>query len=211
MSTWTSKAGCLALSLLIAACQQLPGTLTLPPGQARAMAVLGGAITVAAPQGYCIDRKSARQQEDGAVVLIGRCSGGSQASPAVISVTTAAAGSAGVLAGGGAALLQFFQSAEGRAALSRTGQANTVRLLAASESSGAIILQIADADAPPYWRAVLGISGRLVTLSVQGDGQTVMPPAIGRRLLTATISALRAANPKPPPGPAVEALQKAAG
>ena len=87
MSTWTSKAGCLALSLLIAACQQLPGTLTLPPGQARAMAVLGGAITVAAPQGYCIDRKSARQQEDGAVVLIGRCSGGSQASPAVISVT----------------------------------------------------------------------------------------------------------------------------
>lgn len=199
MFTWISKAAIsgaasLALIGLLAACQVTPGALTLS-GQTRSLSVLSGAMQVAAPAGYCVDKQSARQQADGAVVLIGRCSGASQQPPALISVTIGAAGSAGVLAGGDAALAAFFRSPNGRAALSRTGSAETVQILATANFDGAFALHIAETGLGDYWRAVLGVSGRLVTLSVQGPNGSAIDPAVGRGLLGGTIAAMRRANP----------------
>ncbi len=193
MFTWISKATCLSLILLLSGCQGIPGTFARPPARGS-MPVLGGAITVAAPAGYCVDKQSAREQNDGAVVLIGRCNRRSQSPPAVISATMGTAGSAGVMASGSAVLTAFFQSQDGRAALSRTGNAQTVQILAASERDGALVLHIADDGAGPYWRAVFGLSGRLVTLSVQGANQSPIDPVVGQRLLGAALFAMRKAN-----------------
>jgi hypothetical protein len=199
MFTWISRAtigrvACLALIGLLFACDVAPGGFGLP-GQTRSMSVLGGAMQVAAPMGYCVDKQSARQQADSAVVLIGRCSDRSQQPPAVISATIGVAGSAGVLAGGDAALAEFFRSTGGRAALSRTGNAEAVQILDVGNLDGAFALHIAEADVGDYWRAVLGLSGRLVTLSVQGPSGAELDPSVGRQLLGATIAAMRSANP----------------
>ena len=194
MFTWTNKARLAALSVILAGCQIEPGALALP-GQTRAMSVIGGAMTVAAPSGYCIDKPSTRQQNDGAVVLIGRCNGRSGLPPAVISVAMGSAGSAGVLADGTEGLAQFFGSSAGRAALSRTGNADAVRILQAASLDGAFALRIAEDGVGDYWRAVLGASGRLVTISVQGPEGAALDAASGQRLLGAAIVAMRRANP----------------
>jgi hypothetical protein len=195
MYIWISKAARLALILLLAACQMEPGGFTSAQ-QARVISVLGGAMQVAAPPGYCVDKKSARQQADGAVVLMGRCSGGSNLAPAVISVTIGNAGSAGVMADEGVALAAFFQTTNGRAALSRTSRADSVEILQAANSDGAFTLRIAEIGVGEYWRAIVGISGRLVTLSVLGPVGSTLDPATGRKLLGASLLAMRKVNPR---------------
>ncbi len=193
MSTWINKAAQFALILCLVACDAIPSGLS-GVGQTSRTDVLDGKLTVAAPLGYCVDRQSARQQADGAVVLIGRCSAGSQFSAAVITVTVGAAGTAGVIADGGEALAAYFQTPGGRAALSRRGIADDVQVLQAANTDGAFTLQIAEDGVGRYWRAILGLSGRLVTLSVQGSGEGSLDPAVGRQLLDATIAAMRGSN-----------------
>ena len=194
MFTWISKAQHVAAILLLAGCQTAPVAFG-SAGQTRAFSVLGGALQVAAPPGYCVDKRSARQQTDGAVVLMGRCSGGSDLAPAVISVTIGEAGSAGVLADGGAALAAYFQTKDGRAALSKTGQAQSVRIVQAVNTNKMFALRIAEMGVGDYWRAIVSLSGRLVTLSVQGPAGSTLDPATGRKLLDASLVAMRKANP----------------
>lgn len=195
MFTWINKAHLFALILSLAGCQMEPGAFAAP-GQTKAISVLGGEIKVAAPAGYCVDKKSARQQDDGAVVLMGRCNGGSNHAPAVISVTIGIAGSAGVMADGGVALAAFFQTSDGRAALSRTGVADGVTIVQAATNDGAFTLRIVEGGVGDYWRAIVGISGRLVTLSVQGPAGSTLDPATGHALLGASLVAMRKANPQ---------------
>lgn len=195
MFTWISRASRFTLILWLAACQVSPGAFARPEG-ARQLAVLDGTIQVASPSGYCVDKASARQQDDGAVVLIGRCSAGSQLPAALISVTIGGVASASVLADGGAALAAYFQTSQGRAALSQSGRAETVQVAQTETVDGAFVMRIAESDAAEYWRAVLGISGRLVTLSVQAPQNSLLAPGAGQQLLTATITAMRRANPK---------------
>ena len=193
MSIWTSKAQGAALIWLLAGCQMELGGFAAP-GQAKVISVLGGAMTVAAPSGYCVDKQSARQLVDGAVVLMGRCSGGSSHAAAVISVTIGEAGSASVVADGGVALAAYFQTSAGRAALSRTGSADSVKIAQAANSNGAFTLRIVEAGVGDYWRAILGLSGRLVTLSVQGPTGSTLDPATGRSLLGESLAAMQNAN-----------------
>lgn len=193
MFTWISRASRLALILWLAACQVSPGAFARPEGL-RQIAVLDGAIQVAAPSGYCVDKGSARQQNDGAVVLIGRCRAGTQVPPALISVTIGGVASASVISDGGVALAAFFETADGRAALSQTGQANNVQIAQTATVEGAFVMRIVDTDVGEYWRAVLGISGRLVTLSVQGPQGSTLAPRAGQQLLSATIATMRRAN-----------------
>jgi hypothetical protein len=49
-----------------------------------------------------------------------------------------------------------------------------------SVAEGALMLRVADRSVGEYWRAVLGLKGRLVTISV-----TAPDPETGRRLLEA--------------------------
>ncbi len=214
MSTWISKAGRVAAACLtLAAC--VPGAPLVSGGTAtRAMSVSDGAVVVAGPPGYCIDRSASRDRPDGAFVLFGTCaalsgsaSAGQPARPALLTVAvlpdtadnTALTASFPVLA-------QFFRSAPGRAALSRSGKAETVELVAVSSKGDVLYLHLKDGSAGPgpaveadYWRAVTTLRGRVVTLSALGLRDRPLPAAEKRRVLEALVAQMRAANAGEPP------------
>lgn len=169
-------------------------TLDAGFGSARSAPVLNGAIQVGIPAGYCIDTKSSRAGKDSAVVLMGRCSDAVLAKPALITVAIGKSGSAGVMTADGAALATFFTSTQGRVALSRSGRAADVTVISALSSGDAFLLHIKDRAVGEYWRAVVGINGRLVTLSATGTETVPLTPVDGRVLIDATLKALRAAN-----------------
>lgn len=182
----------LALTLLLglAACQGVGGFTS-----ARKAPVLGGALQIGVPSGYCIDGKASHESGDTAVILMGRCSDAMRAIPALISVSIGQSGSAGVMTAGGPALAAFFNSPQGRATLSRNGRASSVKVIAALGSGDAFLLHLQDKTAGEYWRAVIGIKSRLVTISTTGTDAVPLAAADGRKVLEDTLNALRSANP----------------
>lgn len=190
MSIWISNGFRLAALALLAGCVTSGGDI-------RSVALLDGAVTAAAPAGYCIAPGAGRRGEDSAVVLMGRCRAGTEASPAIVTLSVGAAGSAGAMAAGGEALAGYFTSDPGRAALSRDGRAGDVAVLEAISAGDAFLLHVRDRAVGDYWRAILGLRGRLVTLSVAGPEGQPLEEATGRRLLDAAVAALRRANPDP--------------
>lgn len=192
MSTWISKAA-LVLALAVAAC--VPGEVAGRAPSPRA-AVLGGALVAAVPQGYCFDPSAshAGSAEGGAVMVAGRCSAATAQAPAVISISFGGPGSSEVLKSGGRALSDWFTSRAGRAALARDGRAGSVRVQQTLVADGAFLLLVADRQAGTYWRAVLGLSGHLVTVSVLPPQGEALDPKAARVLLDRTVAVLRAAN-----------------
>lgn len=184
----------LALLSLLAACVVPTGTsLTQQP-------VLAGAMTLAAPQGYCIQPGSRRESGDSALAILGRCAGQETVAPAVLTATFGAAGSAEGLQDGQAVLAAWFRSDRGRAALSDRGRARDVTVDKAFGQGGALFLHVRDAGANAgvqreSWRAVLPLRGRLVTLTVAGPADQPLAPAAGQALLERFVAALRRANP----------------
>jgi hypothetical protein len=184
-----SKLAALLLCALISACE--PGSGMSP---STAVPVLGGAVQIGLPRGYCIDKSSSRENGKTAVMFLGRCSSNARTQPALISITVGDAGSAGVMTAGGAALVDFFQSSEGRRTLSRNGKAKYVKVISASGRENLLLLHLYDAALGEYWRAITAIRGRLVTISTIGSLQQPLAPAEGRKLLDTTIASMRAAN-----------------
>lgn len=190
MSTWISKGFRLAAVALLAGCVTSGGDI-------RSVSLLDGAVVAAAPAGYCIAPGAGRRGADNAVVLMGRCRAGTDASPAMLTLSVGEAGSAGAMAAGGAALAEYFTSSAGRAALSRDGRARDVIVLEAVSTQNAFLLHVRDRAVGDYWRAILGLRGRLVTLSVAGPEGQPLEAAKGRGLLDAAVAALRRANGNP--------------
>ncbi len=170
-----------------------------PMGTAREAEILGGALRIGPPQGYCIDRAASQDHADSAVVLMGRCNDAAPVAPAVISLTIGEAGTSAVLAAGGQELANYFTSAPGRAAVARSGRASDVRVLEAfgkgQTGGGAFLLHLADRAVGDYWRAVVGVRGRLVTVSVTPPEGRPLPPEAGRALLEQVLAGLIRANP----------------
>jgi hypothetical protein len=183
------SAAALVVVLIGTGCQMANSPLAPPP-----TAVLDGAVSVAGPRGYCVDPAATHELADAAVALIGRCPGALAVTPALLTMTVGPAASAGVLAAGGPAMTEYFTSAEGRAALSRSGQALDVRVIAAVGVGDAYLLHLQDRAVGEYWRAVVGLNGRLVTVSANGTQGAPLPPPVGRALLDATLIALRRVN-----------------
>jgi hypothetical protein len=152
-------------------------------------------VTVAPPVGYCIDQAAGEQAGDQAVVLMGRCADTGGDPAAIIAVSLGASGSGAVMAEGPAALAAYFGTENGRAALSRSGQAEAVTLAGMRQSGGALILQMRDDEAGSSWRAFLGLAGRLVSVSVSHPSQGQPADAQDRALLERALVALRRANP----------------
>lgn len=189
MQTLTRLAVVLAALLTLAGCQLGSGFTS-----SRAAPVLGGALNIGVPPGYCIDGKASRESRDSAVFLMGRCSDAMTATPALITVTIGQGGSAGVMTAGGPALAAFFSSKQGRAMLSRSGRAGDVKIIAALGAGDAFLLHLQDRNVGEYWRAVIGVKARLVTLSATGTDEIRLDPAEGRKILEQALDALRAAN-----------------
>lgn len=163
-------------------------------GGSSAKIVMQGAFKVAAPAGYCLDETASREAQDSGIYLMGRCDGQDKVSPALVTLSVGQAGSAGVMAAGGAELAAFFTSREGRATLSPSGNAAKVRVVQALSADDAFLMQLQEAGQPVYWRAVLGLRGRLVTVSVKGATEVALPADTGRDILDRSIRALRKAN-----------------
>ena len=163
--------------------------------EARQVAVLDGEFQVRAPQFYCVDPRTARTTADTAVVLIGRCSDGGLVAAALVTVTVGRLASAGVLLAGVEALRGFMSSPAGRSALSRSGRPEDVEVLESGVVGERLLLHLNDRLAGDYWRAVIGIKGRLVTLSASGADGAPLTPQVGRSLVDQTVEALIAANP----------------
>lgn len=184
------RPGLMLCALLLCACQMsLPGT-----GPTR-LDLFAGAMTVAAPLGYCVSPETAQMTEETAVVLIGRCRDGSAADAALVTVSVGGAGSAAVLAAGGQALADFFVSSQGRATLARSGGAGDVSIVTAMMAGPDFLLLLNDRESGIYWRAVTGLRGRLVTVSVAGTAQVPLTPEKARAILDDTLAALHRANP----------------
>lgn len=212
----------LAMALGLTACQFLPQIADAPSSPAPAatrtgtdgppparMAVANGAVVIAGPRGFCIDR-AASQDSGGraALTVLASCralgAGPFAPRPAHAAVLTAAVASPGR---GGAVdteapgLDAFFRSQAGRAALSRTGKATTVEVLETLPGDAALLLHLTDtapfgwgAVQPDYWRALLMIGGRTVTLSVLTRPDAGLARDDGLALLRDFIAASRAAT-----------------
>ncbi|MBN2630154.1 MAG: hypothetical protein JXR75_06415 [Rhodobacteraceae bacterium] len=209
MSIWTNKAALRAARVSLAsltglaglmglvACQTVGGPAGLPTLSLLAqppVAVLGGSMVLAAAKGYCPDPAMVTQTDGAAVALIGRCSDRETTHPAVLTVSIGQAGSGSAMAAGQASVVAFLQGDAGRAMLSRDGKADNVKIISARGVDGQVLLQVQDVAIGRHWRAMLDVSGRLVSITAVGPG---LPDAVGRALVQDTAAALRRANRTP--------------
>lgn len=193
------------IGLALAAC------VSKQPAVARgAPPALLGNIQISAPQGYCAERTAEPVRADETpkqpiseipgteTLLIARCADAKAVPPAIIAVTVGQEGSAGIMAAGGAQLASFFASDEGRATLSRRGQAHDVQLIEALSQplakTDAFLMRLIEPSMGQHWRAIIGLRGRLVTVAVTGPTDAPLDPAQGRELLEQTLTALSRAN-----------------
>jgi hypothetical protein len=212
----------LGLGLGLTACQILPGTGGKSPMQGpdsprtgfdgpppARMAVANGAVIIAGPRGFCIDR-AASQDSGGraALTVLSSCRalGAGPFAPrpsqtAVLTAAVAAPGRGGAVDTAAPGLAGFFRSQAGRAALSRTGKAETVEVLETLPGDGALLLHLTDtapfgwgAVQSDYWRALLMVGGRTVTLSVLAPPDAGLSRDAGLGLMRDFITAARAAT-----------------
>lgn len=199
----------LAALLALAGCDGLPGDAP------ASMATADGAVVVAGPPGFCVDPVASHADDSGAFVLLGSCASISGAPdgqrPALRAVLTAAVSvgtQGGSVAGSETELGAFFRSPEGRRALSRSGNPDTVKVLGITHTEGVLILHARDTSAfpgqavsPDYWRALFDLNGHIVTLSVISVPQAPFTDAAGLHALESFVGHVRGASPAPAPAP----------
>ncbi len=195
MSTWISRILFAAAGLALAACS---GGIDVGRRSApEVVSVAGRSVAVAGPPGFCID-PSARRDGEESFVLLGSCAsiardpdGATPEIPGLMTVVVSSEGEAITdIAGRADILSTFFRSAAGRAALSRSGRAETVEVFDIRRDGRALFIRARDTSATPlsgmsqeYWRALLDVNGRLVTVSLIGFEDRPISPEDGLRLV----------------------------
>lgn len=196
-----------ALALGLSACVPAGMSGSAP----RAIAVSGGAVTVAGPQGYCVDRSASRDGASGAFVLLGSCASisgnraaGQPPRPAILTVSVGPAAASGQnLTAALPGMADFFRTTPGRAALSGAGRADTVTVERISAAGGVLFIRLSDSAVaagqpvePGHWRALTAIRGRVVTLAVLSPDSAPLTASEQRTVLDAFVARMRAANPE---------------
>ena len=203
-------AAALAALALLAGCDGLVGDGT------HSLSVSDGKVVVAGPPGFCIDPEASHPEATAPFILLGSCAAitGQQTtdtptSRAVLTAAVSAGAAGGTVAGSERELTGFFRSAEGRKALSRSANAQTVRVMGISHVDGVMVIHARDtsafpgqAVAPDYWRALFDLNGHIVALSVIAVPQAPFTDTAGLRLLEQFVSAVRGASPGGPPAAA---------
>jgi hypothetical protein len=171
--------------------------------------VASGAVTIAGPSGYCADSSASRDGAEGAFVLLGSCASLAQSEsaarpddPAVLTASVVTGPTDGDdFTRSLPAMTRFLSSSVGRAALSRSGRADNLDILAISTADDVMYIHARDRSEaegtdvePEYWRALLAVKGRIVTLSVLGLRENPLPSDIKRALLERFVARVRAAN-----------------
>lgn len=186
------------------------------PPPAR-MGVAQGAVVIAGPKGFCIDREVSQDASgQQAITVLSACRelGGGRfkakpAHPAVLTAAVAPEGRVLEIASAAKQLEAFFASKRGHAALSRSGQPETVRISEQFVENGTFFLHLTD-SAPfawgavqqDYWRALFPAGGRMVTVAVLALPGKPLGRTEGLQLLrefVAETQAASASNVKPKP------------
>lgn len=208
MFTWTSK---VRLALALAGCLAGAGcAMSFGGGQAPAtLALSSGGPVIAGPRGFCIDTAQSHEAGTDAFVLLGSCASLSHSTTAerppakavlTASVTAATPGAA-PLAKSFKQLETYFRSEAGRAALSRSGNAATVKVVRSQIAGDVLLIELTDTAASGAnrvqarsWRGLMEIRGRIVSLTVLGLADEPLNSTTMKMLATDFAAALRAAN-----------------
>ena len=145
-------------------------------------------IRLRGPEGFCVDPVATKPAAQEAFVVFGNCAAitgnPDQPQPYVPALVTATVTSSGTAAQAAVApqaenLSSFFRTAEGRAVLSRSGQAGNVKISESFTEDGALFLRVTDTSAaafegaqPTYWRAYFDAGTSVVAMSVIGMSKT---------------------------------------
>jgi hypothetical protein len=207
MSTWTSKvrlAGALAAGLaLLAGCFETEalgraGTRANGNGPGS-VGVLDGTVTVAGPDGFCVDQTATRESGGHAFVLMRRCRAGRGPAPVLSVTVTDLRLPEGDRAEQLDGLAAFLATDAGRGQLSRRGRASDVAIGEIEQREGALWMFVTDTGNPAgfeagYWRVVMPLAGRLVTLSAMSLQETPISPADGAAAMADLVAILRQRN-----------------
>lgn len=175
----------------------------------REIQVTSDAITITGPPGYCVDPTATRNSGDTGFAVLGNCAailGSARARqpdvPAVLTAAVSAPSSGTSLTANLDALDAFFRSQDGRALLSRSGDADSVQILNTRTQSGMFLLHARDTSAgdmggvaADYWRAYMDIGPRLATLSVLALADAEISNDQALATLTRFATAIQSANP----------------
>jgi len=212
MSTWISdrRRAAALLTLLLAGCLGGPG---VRPGVANETTTFGlsdGAVTLAAPVGYCVDEAATRQDGDTVFALFASCAvltGAARFAPdGAAGLLTASLGAEGSAVQGEIdALAGFLRSAEGRRTLSRSGVAEDLEIRAEDRRGDLLLMLLRDeGDGPApalgrgHWRAWFDLDSRLVVVAVYAPGDSPAELARARALIEEFVARIREANAEAP-------------
>ncbi len=196
----TCKAALLPLAFLfLAACAGGLGLSRNAPNQIE----LPDGTIVAGATGWCIDEATSRAGGGTIVVVLGSCAAIAREPaaprPSVPGVVTVSVESEPGSVPDGETLQKFFVSDDGRAALARDGQAESVAILETRLEDDLLYLHAADTSAAPgasneIWRALFGLGGRFVVVSFYSRLEDAIEAEDGLNTLAAQVARLRAAN-----------------
>jgi len=178
---WLTRAAlCVATGLSIASADAQTASEQEPRKTWISMSVADGAVTIAGPQGYCIDPSASHEEKSGSFILLGSCASlagsADRARPKTAAILTATISPSGAgeadLSSFFPTMAKFLQSDSGRAALSRNGKAKTVKILKIASVGDVMFVSVRDTAKaegqdvePDYWRALFSLNGQMVTLS----------------------------------------------
>lgn len=189
-----------ACALGLAGCAELNLNGAQTPVQQAAL--LGGAVGVAGPAGYCVDLADSQLIRGFALLApcatLGLSGVDAARSAGIITVQAGRIGTAAV-SGSEPALAGFLESDAGAALLSDS--ADGVSVLSTSSTDNKVVVHFEDSSGTPIagtqdeaWRGFVDIEGRLVTISARGLASQPLESETGAALLDAAITAMLAAN-----------------
>jgi hypothetical protein len=161
--------------------------------------VLDGSVKVVGPIGYCIDTEATRESDIEAFVLLVRCRGTLRPAPVLSATVTGLTAPDNDDPDALRRLTDYLSTPAGRAQLSRSGDPSEVTVEEATYANNAIWLLIEDRGNPAsfddtYWRAVLPIAGRIVTLSVLSAAEHPLDSGSGLATIRSFVTRMRRAN-----------------
>lgn len=202
------RAGIAVLLLFaVSACEMDMGRGGAGAQPPRAVTLAQSGLTVAGPNGFCVDPGSLRVGAEGGFALLANCSGlsgrnasGLRGKTAMLTLSVS-----GPVAEAEAfdtpSLEAYFRSEAGRQALSRVGSAATVTLLESEAKKDILLLHARDrapgglpGQGEEYWRALFLLNGRLVTATAMPFAETPMPSKQLHSLLDRFITGLQRRN-----------------
>lgn len=192
----------LGAAAFIAGCTEI-GMLGAPTPPTPAIALYGGDVIAAVPQGYCIETKASNSRRGFALMVACEVIAGGDERPRLNGFATVQVGPTGsaIVAADPDGLEDFLRTTAGETLLSVNGSASTVTIGSVKQTSGAVVVRFTDQSAPPVaglqtteWRAFVDIKGRLTTISVRGLAGRPLSSSEGQALLESVLQSMLVNN-----------------